>query len=276
MLKQISTKLQTFQSVYSFGEDKKIVFNLQEILKKKVSLFGTQWLVKSIETIGSQEITIKKLGLSSLFCVEEKSTSEIYEYVFQLVNMTRRHYKLSKLTFGILRKVIDSLVAKDRLQDANRLFMTLASIHIFDLVDENLLKHSQAILEVLIKSNLKSGNIPMAICALESISQYLKKPQDIFFNKILDYLSKNQIKGKFSESLLSIMIKNNIKASLVTFNTLLDLYITQNNYTMANHLFKSLNQKMEPCPDNFTFSIMMNGVKTMPNAEIATALSYYR
>lgn len=115
----------------------------------------------------------------------------------------------------------------------------------------------------------------MATCVLESIGQFIKKPQDIFFNKILDFLSKNQIKGKFSENLLSIMIKNNIKASLVTFNTLLDLYITQSNYTMANHLFKSLNQKLEPCPDNFTFSIMINGVKNMPNATIETAKEYY-
>jgi len=115
----------------------------------------------------------------------------------------------------------------------------------------------------------------MATFVLESIIQFIKKPQDIFFNKILDFLSKNQIKGKLSENLLSIMIKNNIKASLVTFNTLLDLYITQNNYTMANHLFKSLNQKREPCPDNFTFSIMINGVKNMPNASIETAKEYY-
>jgi pentatricopeptide repeat protein len=71
------------------------------------------------------------------------------------------------------------------------------------------------------------------------------------------------------------MIGNNIKASLVTFNTLLDLYISQNNYHMANHLFKSLNEKKDPCPDNFTYSIMISGVKSMPKPNIELALEYY-
>lgn len=116
----------------------------------------------------------------------------------------------------------------------------------------------------------------MAVFALKSIAQFSKKPQDVFFNKILDFLSKKEVKGKFSENLLGIMIQNNIKASLVTFNTLLDLYIRQKNYHMANHLFKSLVDKKDPCPDNFTYSIMINGVKTMPKADFNMALDFYK
>ena len=111
---------------------------------------------------------------------------------------------------------------------------------------------------------------------MKIIDSLQPKPADTFFNRLLDFVCKNSYGIKFSEKLLEVMIKNKIKASLVTFNTLLDLYINNKNHQMAWHLFESLLKAKDPNPDCFTFSIMINGVKTSKKPDILKAVELFK
>jgi len=95
------------------------------------------------------------------------------------------------------------------------------------------------VLEEITKEYLKIKKYEHAVQIFSCISNMEYKPNDIFFNKILDYINKKSCNVKITEYILNIMITNKIKASLVTFNTLLDLYISQGDYKMTWHLFET-------------------------------------
>ena len=127
----------------------------------------------------------------------------------------------------------------------------------------------------MIKEYLKLEKYDAAIQVFNYISLMEFKPNDIFFNKILDYINKKSCNLRITEYILNIMITNKIKASLVTFNTLLDLYIRKGDYKMTWHLFDTLASLRDPAPDNFTYSIMINGIKNMEKPDLNKALELF-
>ena len=49
------------------------------------------------------------------------------------------------------------------------------------------------------------------------------QPNDIFFNKMIDFYSKNNLLS-LSQEIFEFMLKSNITPTLVTYNTLIDCY----------------------------------------------------
>lgn len=101
------------------------------------------------------------------------------------------------------------------------------------------------------------------------------KPSEIFFNKLLDMIAKGSHNMKNSESILEIMIHSKVKASLITFNTLLDIYISQKNMKMAWYLFDSLVKNQDPKPDAYTYCTMIGGLRRVHPVDLDTIESIF-
>ena len=95
------------------------------------------------------------------------------------------------------------------------------------------------------------------------------KPNDIFFNKLIDFASKNKL-ITFAEYIFTLMINCQISPTIVTFNTLIDSYFKMNYYKHAWDLFEQL-KVSEVKPDNFTYTTMINGIKSMKKPDIEKA-----
>lgn len=63
------------------------------------------------------------------------------------------------------------------------------------------------------------------------------KPNDIFFNKLIDFASKQKF-ITFAEYIFKCMIENAITPTIVTFNTLIDSYFKMNYFKHAWDLFE--------------------------------------
>lgn len=66
------------------------------------------------------------------------------------------------------------------------------------------------------------------------------------------------------------MINNQITPTIVTFNTLIDSYFKMNYFKHAWDLFEQL-KASEVKPDNFTYTTMINGIKSMKRPDIKKA-----
>lgn len=93
-------------------------------------------------------------------------------------------------------------------------------------------------------------------------------------NKILDIIQKNTKETKFFEFIINFMKKKNIKFDIVTYNQILNFYSSNNNFDLALKLFKNL-EKEKIKPDDFTFSIMINGIKNMLQPDLKLAKEFF-
>lgn len=66
----------------------------------------------------------------------------------------------------------------------------------------------------LIKNKMKNKNYDETLHIFSMINLMEYKPNDIFFNKQLDYINKKNCNLKITEIIQNIMITNKIKASL--------------------------------------------------------------
>ena len=71
------------------------------------------------------------------------------------------------------------------------------------------------------------------------------------------------------------MVSNMIQPSIVTYNTLIDSYFKQNRYNQAWILFELL-KKSDKKPDNFTYTTMINGIKSMKNPDLERAFQLFQ
>jgi len=99
------------------------------------------------------------------------------------------------------------------------------------------------------------------------------KPNDIFFNKLIDFASKKKF-ITFAEFIFKSMIDNDIIPTIVTFNTLIDSYFKLNYYKHAWDLFSQL-KNSEIKPDNFTYTTMINGIKCQRSPDIKKAFQLF-
>lgn len=90
------------------------------------------------------------------------------------------------------------------------------------------------------------------------------------FNKILDMLNKGGDEVSLNEFVLSKMQELSIAPNLVTFNTIMDNYCIRGEFEKAYAIFEAL-PKHGFAADNFTFSIIIKGIKNMPEENVKTA-----
>ena len=90
---------------------------------------------------------------------------------------------------------------------------------------------------------------------------------------MLDFINKNMRNDGLVESILSYMDKIKLTPNLITYNTLMDFYCMNGNFQKAYLIFESLPSKGIEA-DNFSFSILIKGIKNTdnPNLDIAMEL----
>lgn len=94
-------------------------------------------------------------------------------------------------------------------------------------------------------------------------------------NKLLDLIQKNTKESKFFEFVINFMKEKKIKFDIITYNNVLKFYTSNNKFEVALKLFKNL-EKEKIQPDDFTFSIMINGIKSMLKPDLALAKEFFQ
>lgn len=97
---------------------------------------------------------------------------------------------------------------------------------------------------------------------------------EFIFNKILDMMSKNLSDCSMIEFLLGYMVKIGVKPNIVTYNTIMDFHCSRGDFEKAQSIFINL-QESEIEPDNFTFSILIKGIKNMKEPSLEICICFY-
>jgi len=114
----------------------------------------------------------------------------------------------------------------------------------------------------------------------ESIISMLKKLVNLgfkinysVFNKMLDMVNKSGRKDNLMECLVKYMEELNIEFNLITYNCILDYYCSNDQFNKAFDLFQNFELKGFK-PDNYTFSILLKGIKNCqaPDLEFAESV----
>lgn len=97
---------------------------------------------------------------------------------------------------------------------------------------------------------------------------------EFLFNKILDMVNKNLSDDSLIDYILAYMRKINVKPNLVTYNTIMDFHCMRGDFDKAQAIFLKLEDEGIK-PDNFTFSILIKGIKNLKEPSLETALGFY-
>lgn len=131
------------------------------------------------------------------------------------------------------------------------------------------------IFEQLLKGCISKPSISFnyAFQILSSLKMLTMKPNDIFFNKLIDFASKNDCVD-LAELLFKTMLNLNISPTIVTYNTLIYSYFKHNVAIKAWAIFEQL--KNSPIkPDNFTYTTMINGIKSSKDFDLKLAFQLF-
>ena len=116
-------------------------------------------------------------------------------------------------------------------------------------------------MEFILKNFIQRREIEESERLLMQIKDMKYRPNDVFFNKMIDFASKNMQISLAQQLFEKYMLENQIPPSTVTYNTLLDIYFKNSRSDDAWKLFHKLKQEKNLKPDNFTYTTMINGIK---------------
>merc|ERR1740139_1268227 len=93
-------------------------------------------------------------------------------------------------------------------------------------------------------------------------------PSEIFFNKVLDVLSKTFRNDEIHLMILNIMHTREVDPSLITFNTLMDIYAVTGDFQKCMTTFAMI-LKSEMIPDGYSFSMLLKALKNGKNTDFS-------
>ena len=240
------------------------------LVDEQMNILGVPLLIAFIDTVNRKK-TLLYTSLSRFATTVLDRTESFDSFLDQMVPAMRSRAQTVGSVFYILNKYVNHLHENNKPALITSLLRAIHAKSLIAMANDSSLKNAQRLIELMIKEFLRTDDFEAVSSTLNCIDAMNPKPQDICFNKLLDFICKQGYESKYSELVLNSMIKNKVKASLVTFNTLLDLYVSHKNFNMASHLFESLLKVKDPVPDNFTFSIMISGVKHMKKPDVERA-----
>eukprot|EP01017_Pseudomicrothorax_dubius_P044136 TRINITY_DN7436_c0_g1_i1.p1 TRINITY_DN7436_c0_g1~~TRINITY_DN7436_c0_g1_i1.p1 ORF type:complete len:1144 (+),score=400.14 TRINITY_DN7436_c0_g1_i1:97-3528(+) len=175
-----------------------------------------------------------------------------------------------KELFYVVQQYYTSMLIKQG--ETEGAFRTLHKILATEM-DESTAKYFHKTYEMIMKHCLATGAVNEAKTLAGSVLTLRVKPNDIFFNKLIDFSSKAS-NVSFAEYLFGLMTDHGIKPSIVTYNTLIDTYFKQGSAKQAWALFDRL-KSSDIKPDNFTYTTMINGVKNTESPDLERALELF-
>lgn len=131
------------------------------------------------------------------------------------------------------------------------------------------------IFEELLKGCIMKPQLPLnyAFQLLNLLKILTIKPNDIFFNKLIDFASKNDCLD-LAELILENMLQMDISPTIVTYNTLIYSYFKHNIPRKAWAIFEQLKVSNNK-PDNFTYTTMINGIKNSEGFDLLLAFQLF-
>lgn len=165
---------------------------------------------------------------------------------------------------------IEKLSSGNKLRDMFQLFNFCQEEMSSNITEEQkkmILKALSIMINSMISKKEEKGMIESSFNFLESLSL---TPSEIFFNKILDVLSKTFRNDNIHLKVLEIMEKRDVKPSLVTFNTLMDIYSITGDFEQCLLTFsKILEEDLKP--DSYTFAMLIKALKNSNDINVDQA-----
>jgi len=94
------------------------------------------------------------------------------------------------------------------------------------------------------------------------------------FNKLLDLVNKHLRSAGFNDVALALMQRFGVAPNLVTYNTIMDQLCIDGQFAKAYAIFADL-QTRGVQPDNFTFSILIKGIKNLRDFNVQLADNFF-
>lgn len=92
---------------------------------------------------------------------------------------------------------------------------------------------------------------------------------EVVCNRVLESLNRNVVDDSIIEYFLNYMRENNITPNIVSYNTVMDYYCNNQKIEKALEIYESL-KKSTMKLDNYTFTILIKGMKAMKDFQIST------
>ena len=237
------------------------IFNLNVSIKEA---FETTKLL-----ISSCQERVSKYSIKSFFFIcgkvkKPELAKEIIEYIEKVNGASVQNESQENPLYIAKQYYIFSLMKSDEKEEAFNQYEQMRG-NSKKGMDKVILKSA----EFLFKECIKSKDFFQAKEIIRGFYGKDLETSEIYFNKLIDFASKND-SLEICEFVLLEMNKLNILPSLVTYNTLLDSYIRSNMVEQAWILFEQL-KKTENTPDRFTFTTMINCIKKSPVIELQKA-----
>ena len=161
---------------------------------------------------------------------------------------------------------IEKLTTQQRAVDLKELFEFIEDEDDLRLEGNNLLLKSLSIYIIFLINRRES---------LENINDKFKylislelNPSEIFYNKLLEVLTKNFRNDNLHFNILDQMPKKNIKPSLVTFNTLLTITSMTKSFSKCMEIFDMIIDS-ELSPDSYTLALLVRTLKQSTDVSLS-------
>lgn len=237
--------------------------------------FGNQLILLLTKAVNEKTIEIHGIFQRTIKEVFKTNLESMLAYITAAKKLTDLSPFCLSSVFHAIKIMVYNLLDASLQKDASQLFKQVISLDFFSKVTGSSSKVACSLLDLLVKNCMSLDSYSdtedkvSLITFIKAIDSMPIKPPEVFFNKLLDLFAKTKQHARSSELILEVMISNKIKASLVTFNTLLEVYISQRNMKMAWYLFDSLVKNADPRPDSYTFCTMMSGLRACSPINVA-------
>ena len=246
-LKENSTlidRIRNFSEVLNKFSEESNINHFFELFKILIYMKSSQINKNSLKKIFSLCSKMKEIHLGSYIM-------QLFEGIYQTENSSNSN--VIKTNYFLIQKYQINLLLHypDNFHQAIQIFKKMNN---FDI---NFSKKSEKIMEKLLKFSIMY-NFKYFDEIFTILEELPIKPKNIFFNKIIDFISKNSFSNeKKVEKILNFLIQNKLEISVITFNTILDFYLKNKNFSKAWELFSQIGKNK----DEFTYATMINGLK---------------
>ena len=244
-------------------------YNIAKKLNKAFSIEKYSQLMRPILKFYGYNSTFIKIYHSG-----ERDAQEVETLAKFVREWTTEEDSLGKASRQFLAKLllfgIEKFIQQGKFEESSSLLLKgAADIKASEMVDSQkaLSKALFAQLQVLLAKGEEEAPLKNTILVFRTAGFEFNV---FIFNKILDLISKHTQNSEIDGFILGTMAELNITPNLVTYNTIMDHLCARGHFPRAYALFESLGSKGVE-PDNFTFSILIKGIKNMKDSNVETA-----
>ena len=250
---------------------------LQNLEEKYMRVIGHEFLQITCRK------TSKNLGISAYFslihCIIPKFEFEKYylkafyvvprniNQIWHMIELMKtwedsdpEEYSSTKLTLfmNFFLVSIEKLSTLQRIDDIELLFIWMKENELLRFETSNLLLKSLSIYIITLIN--KRESLSRITNALKYVDELELKPSEIFYNKLLEVLSKNFRNDNLHSIFLNHMIEREVESSLVTYNTLLTITSMSKNFKKCLDIFNMIiENKLQP--DSYSLALLVRSLK---------------